>query len=167
MTRLTVLVIAVVAVTAALVLSAGGSAQTVSDRTFTFFEDASHETGRMIDEAPKSPSPNPDSKRFRLSAGDRLVRITPILDKKGGKRIGTEYADVTVVKGNSFGNATYLGQATIQFDDGQIAAAVAFKPAKTNSFPVVGGTGAYAGARGSVTEVDEGDGGQATVHLLP
>jgi hypothetical protein len=43
---------------------------------------------------------------------------------------------VTVVKGNSFGNATYLGQATIQFDDGQIAAAVAFKPAKTNSFPV-------------------------------
>ena len=167
MRRVAVLIVPAAAVTAALVLSAGGSAQAPGGRTFTFYEDASHETGRLVDEAPKSPSSDPGSRRFRLSVGDRLVRTTPILDKKGGKRIGTAYADVAVVKGNRFENATYLGHRPSKLRDGQLVAAVAFKPAKTNTFAVIGGTGAYEGARGNATEVDEGDGGQATVHLLP
>ena len=167
MRRRAMLIIPAAAVTAALVLSTGGSAQAPGERTVTFFEDASHETGKLIDEAPESPSPNPGSKRFRLSVGDRFVRTTPILDKKGGEQIGTAYADVTIVKGKGFEKATYLGHTAVQLNGGQIFVAVAFRPAKTNTFPVIGGTGAYEGARGSATEIDEGDGGQVTVHLLP
>jgi hypothetical protein len=167
MRRIAVLLVPAAAVTAALVLSAGGSAQAPGERTFTFFEDASRETGKVIDEAPKSPSKNPGSRRFRLSVGDRLVRMNPILDRRGGTRIGTLYTDVTVVKGNGFENATYLGQAVAKLRGGQVDVAIAFKPARTNTFAVIGGTGAYQGARGSVTEVDQGTGGQVTVHLLP
>lgn len=166
MRRLAVLLVSAAAVSAALVLSAGGSAQAPDGRTLTFYEDAGHETGRLIDEAPKSPA-QPGSKRFRLSVGDRLVRTTPILDKKGGKRIGTEYTDVAIVRGDGFEDATYLGHAVIKLHDGQIVAAVAFKPAKTNTFAVIGGTGAYEGARGTATEVDQGNGGRVTAHLLP
>ena len=167
MRRLAVLLVPAAAVTAALVLSAGGSAQAPGGRTFTFFDDASRETGRLIDEAPKSPSKNPGSRRFRLSVGDRLVRRNPILDTRGGTRIGTLYTDVTVVKGKGFETATYLGHAVAKLRDGQIAVAIAFKPARSNTFAVIGGTGAYQGARGSLTELDQGDGGLATVHLLP
>lgn len=167
MKRLGLIIVSVAALVATLVLSSGGSAQAPDGRTLTFFADASHETGSLIDEFPKSPSNDPASKRFRLSAGDRLVRTTPLLDKKGGKRIGTEYADVVVVKGTGFENATYLGHAVVQLADGQLVAAFAFKPARTNSFAVIGGTGAYEGARGIATEVDEGNGGDATVRLLP
>lgn len=167
MRPLVVLLVPAAAVTAALVLSAGGSAQAPGERTFTFFDDASHETGKLIDEAPRSPTTNPGSKRFRLSVGDRLVRRNPLLDRKGGTRIGTLYTDATVVKGNAFETATYLGHAVANLRDGQIVLGVAFTPAKTNTFPVIGGTGAYEGARGSATEVDQGDGGLGTVHLLP
>jgi len=45
----------------------------------------------LVDAPPKSPSPDPGSKRFRLSPGDQLVGVTPVLDKKGGKRIGTRF----------------------------------------------------------------------------
>jgi hypothetical protein len=166
MRRLAVLLVPAAAVTAALVLSAGGSAQAPGP-TFTFFDDASRETGGLIDEAPRSPSKNPGSRRFRLSVGDRLVGRNPILDRRGGTRIGTLYTDVTVVKGKGFETATYLGHAVAKLRDGQIAVAIAFKPARSNTFAVIGGTGAYRGARGSLTEVDQGDGGLATVHLLP
>lgn len=162
-----VLVVPAAAVTAALVLSAGGSAQAPGGRTLTFFQDASRETTKLIDEAPRSPSKNPGSKRFRLSVGDRLVRRTPVLDRKGGSRIGTAYSDITIVKGNGFESATYLGHAVVKLRDGQIVGVFAFKPAKTGTFAVVGGTGAYEGARGSITEVDQGTGGLDTVRLLP
>ena len=167
MRRLAVLLVPASAVTAALVLSAGGSAQAPAGRTLTFFDDASHETGKLIDEAPKSPSKDPGSKRFRLSVGDRLVRRNPVLDRKGGKRVGTLYTDVTVVEGTGFETATYLGHAVLKLRDGQLAVAIAFKPARTNTYPLIGGTGAYEGARGGATEVDQGSGGLLTVHLLP
>jgi hypothetical protein len=61
------------------------------ERTFTLYEDATHETTQLVDAPPKSPSPDPGSKRFRLSPGDQLVGVTPVLDKKGGKRIGTRF----------------------------------------------------------------------------
>ena len=36
-----------------------------------------------------------------------------------------------------------------------------------NTFAVIGGTGAYEGARGTQTEKDLGSGGIETIHLLP
>ena len=88
MKRLSALLAGTAAVVVMLILSSGGSAQTPAGRTFTLYEDATHETIRVIDNAPKSPSPNPGSKRFRLSPGDQLAGQTPLLDRKGGKRIG-------------------------------------------------------------------------------
>ena len=79
MRRAAVLPVLATAVTAALVLSDGGSAQVPGGRTFGFYEDASHETGTRIDAPPKSPSANPGSKLFRLSVGDRLVYQNGIL----------------------------------------------------------------------------------------
>jgi hypothetical protein len=167
MRRIAVLLVPAAAVAAALVLSAGGSAQAPGERTLTLYEDASRETGKLIDEAPKSPSPNPGSKRFRLSPGDQLVGRTPLLDKRGGKRIGTLYGTGTVVNGNRFTNATVIGEFEFVLRDGKIVTAGTLRDQRTQTFAVVGGTGAYEGARGSQTERDIGVGGHETFHLLP
>lgn len=151
----------------AVVAAGGSSAQAPGERTLHFYEDATHETTKLIDHAPKSPSPNPGSSRFRLSVGDQLVGTTPVFDRKGGSRIGTLYGYGTVVKGNRFSNAAAIGQFVFELKDGTLVTAGVLRDKRTQTFSVIGGTRAYEGARGSQTEIDQGDGGLETVHLLP
>lgn len=160
---------ALAAIGAATALAASGSAQTPGGRTLTFFEDAAHGSEALIDNAPKSPSANPGSRRFRLSAGDELVVRTPILDRKGGKRLGTLYAQASVVGGSRFQNAVFLVHGVLKLADGQLAFTGAIKDQRLNTEAVIGGTGAYDGARGTIisTDVDGGSGAQDEVRLLP
>jgi hypothetical protein len=161
--------IAATATVLSIALAAGGSAGASDGQTLTFFGDASHESDTLIDNPPKSPSPNPGSRRFRLSVGDQLVVRTPLLDHRGGTRIGTLYAEGTIVKGNRFSNAVIQVNGVAKLGDNQLTIDGIIRDQKLNKVAVTGGTGAYEGARGSVTEMDVsgGQGSKDTVHLLP
>jgi hypothetical protein len=169
MRRLSVLAAAVAAAVAAtVVLAANGGAQPPGARTLTFLDDTNHATQGFVDNAPKSPVRNPQSRRFRLSIGDTLYVRSPILDRAGGTRIGTAYSQFTVASGNSFANAVFRGHGAFKLRGGQIAADGILRPANaTNTVAVLGGTGAYAGARGSLTFTEVPNGSQDTFHLLP
>jgi hypothetical protein len=169
MKRFSLLAVAVAAAIAvSVVLARAGDAQTPGGRMLTFLDDTNHGTQAFVDSAPKSPARNPQSRRFRLSNGDTLYVRSPILDRAGGTRIGTAYSQFTVVKGNSFANAVFRGHGTFRLHDGQIVADGVFRIANaTNTVAVLGGTGAYEGARGSLTFTEVEHGSQDTFHLLP
>jgi hypothetical protein len=147
-------------------VAAIGNAQTPGGRTVTLFENIARERSTLVDNAPKSPSKNPESRRFRLSAGDELVNRTPVLDRKGGARIGTSYAHAVVVNGRSFGNASLQANIVLALRDGTIALA-GLVGATQRPLAVVGGTDAYEGARGRATEKETGSGAELTIRLLP
>lgn len=152
----------------AVVLSSCGSAAAAGEQTLSFYEDASKETNRFVDNEPKSPSANPNSPEFRLSVGDEGASRTPVLDSRGGTRIGTAFAYGTVAGGSSFRNAVIPGQIVIDLGDGEIVVSGAVRNGQpTQTFAVTGGTGAYEGDRGSATETEQGYGSLITVHLLP
>jgi hypothetical protein len=153
-------------VTVVITVAATGSAQTTGGRTVTLFENVAHERSALVDNAPKSPSKNPESRRFRLSAGDELVNRTPVLDRKGGARIGTSYAHAVVVKGRTFESASLQANIVLALRDGTIALA-GIVGATQRPLAVVGGTGTYQGARGSATEKETGSGAELTIRLLP
>lgn len=157
---------AVAAITAAIVVAATGSAQTTGGRTVTLFANIARERSTLVDNTPKSPSKNPESRRFRLSAGDELVNRTPVLDHKGGARIGTSYAHAVVVDGTTFGSARLQANIVLALRDGTIALA-GLVGAAPRPLAVVGGTGAYEGARGGATEKETGGGAELTLRLLP
>jgi hypothetical protein len=159
---------AVAAATAlSVALAAGGSAGAAGEQTLTFFGDASHESDTLIDNPPKSPNPNPGSRRFRLSVGDQLVVRTPLLDHRGGTRIGTLFAEGTIVRGKRFSNAVIHVDGVAKLGDDQLTIDGIIRDQRLNRVAVTGGTGTYEGARGSVTEVDVsgGQGSKDTVHL--
>src|SRR3954453_16123691 len=153
MRRLSLLAAALLAVLAVtVVLAAAGGAQTPGGQTLTFVDDTSHATQGFVDSAPTSPVRNPQSRRFRLSIGDTLYLQSPILDHAGGTRIGTAYSQFTVVTGNTFANAVFRGHGAFKLHDGQITADGILRPANTtDTIPVLGGTGAYEGAHGSLS----------------
>jgi hypothetical protein len=154
------------AVAVAIVVATTGSAQTTGGRTLTLFQNTARESNAFVDNAPKSPAKNPGSRRFRLSAGDGLVARTPVLDRKGGRRVGTAYAHALVVKGRKFQSAAFQAQVVLALGDGDVVLA-GLAGAVERPFAVVGGTGAYEGARGSATEKETDDGADLTIRLLP
>lgn len=169
MNRLPILAAALVsAVAVTVVLVAAGSAHTSGARTLTVLDDTHHATQAFIDSAPRSPTRDPRSRRFRLSTGDILYVRSPILDAQGTERIGTAYSQFTVVKGDSFANVVFRGHGAFRLRDGQLTADGVVRAANaTNTVAVLGGTGAYEGARGSLTLTEVPHGSQDTIHLLP
>ena len=149
-------------------LATVGGAQSPDGRTITFLDDIDHASQAFIDVAPKSPARDARSPRFRLSAGDTLYVRSPIRDRRGGTRIGTAYSEFTVVRGDRFENATLKGHGTFRLHDGQLVADGVLKPANaSNTIAVIGGTGNYVGARGTLTFGEVHGGSQDTFHLLP
>jgi hypothetical protein len=156
----------VVAVLVGAAVSETGGAQTPADATtLALFQDVAHESNTFVDNAPKSPSSNPGSRRFRLSQGDELVAKTPIFDRRGGKRIGTLYARAQVVSGTSFERAVLEATAVLVLGDDSIVFAGLAGSAE-RPFAVTGGTGNYEGARGSATETEKDGGADLVVRVL-
>jgi hypothetical protein len=139
----------------AIAVASTGGAQTPEGSTVTVFQDVPHESSKFVDHAPK-----------RLSMGDEHVSRTPVLDRRGGSRVGTLYAHAAVVKGDSFRTAVFQAQVVLALDDGTITlsglAGTAARP-----FAVTGGTGAYSGARGTASEKEVQGGARLVVRLLP
>jgi hypothetical protein len=157
---------AATAVTVAIAFAATGSAQTTGGRTLTLFENVARERSALVDNAPKSPSANPESSRFRLSPGDELVNRTPVFDRRGGTRLGTSYAHAVVVAGRRFDSASLQANVVLALRDGTIVLA-GLVGSTQRPLAVIGGTGAYEGAGGSATEKETGGGAELTIRLLP
>jgi hypothetical protein len=104
-------------------------------------------------------------RRNRFSLGDQLFLTTKI--RRDGTVAGTAEATITVsdphpLKGD---RAHGVVSAVYHFTDGDIytAGTVLFDDSGTGEGAVIGGTGAYAGARGTVDPGHDRD----VVHLLP
>jgi hypothetical protein len=102
------------------------------------------------------------------SAGDEFVLFSSLWTKSGN-RAGTLRAPCTVVEGGPNGTVTCFG--TFGLKGGQLAGiATVRNDARVTRIAIVGGTGAYEGARGSVASVSRGNNSpfsDDTIRLLP
>jgi hypothetical protein len=147
-----------------------GSAQAPAATTLSFYESGTGSTFNIVDQAPRSPSKNPQSKKYRFSVGDELFFSERVFDHKGGTRLGTLYGQGNVIKGTTFANVLVIAEVVYAFNNGdQLVAHGVFSFAKDVRVAITGGTGAYQGARGSVASVNSttDDSSQDTVTLLP
>ena len=147
-----------------------GSAQAPAATTLSLYEPANGGTFKILDNAPSSPVKNPGSKRYRFSVGDQVIFSNPVLDHKGGTRVATLYVEGTVVKGKTFASATVLSRVVLVFTNGdQLNAQGIFSFSGADvRIAIVGGTGAYQGARGTVvSHSNADDSSQDTLTLLP
>jgi hypothetical protein len=158
----TIATAAVAATVIAGILTTSGGAQEPGERTFKIIE-GSGGTFKFVDTAPKAKNPrNP-----RFSVGDALIFTTPLFTT-ANKRNGTVHIFCAVtVGGKNFSRASLQCNGTYVLREGTLAASAAV----INGNPkiaVVGGTGAYEGARGSITERElPKERTENTVHLLP
>ena len=160
--------VAATGVAALAVAVPSGSAQAPGSTTLTFYEPDAGSTFKIIDNAPKSPAKNPESKRYRFSLGDKLILSSPLFDRKGGTRLGTVYADATVVKGKTFASISILATGNYVLNDGsQIAVQGVFSLSKGSTVPVIGGTGRFEGARGHVNATSDETSSTDIITLLP
>jgi hypothetical protein len=146
-----------------------GSAQAPAPTTLSFYEPATGGTFKIIDNAPRSPVKNPESKKYRFSIGDEVIFSQPAFDHKGGAKVATLYGVAKVVKGKTFASLRFLGQVVYVLHSGdQITAHGVFSFSTDARVAIVGGTGAYQGARGSVvSHTNADDSSQDTLTLLP
>ena len=162
MKRVATLATAAVAATViAAILTTGGAAQGPGERTFKIIEGAGG-TFKFVDNPPKAKNPqNP-----RLSVGDAFVFTTPLFNE-ANKRIGNLHVYCAVTRGGPNRRAASQCNGTFALRDGTLAASAVLE-GEDAKIAVVGGTGAYEGARGSITDKDlPRDRTEDTVHLLP
>lgn len=143
---------AAAALSAAIAVPALTSAQSPTARTITVNEKVKGIVKHDL--APKS--------RTRVSLGDRLVTRQSLFDD-GRKQVGMLYTDCTGVgPTRPIFRATLLCTAAYTFADGQIVAAGRFSLDGDGELAITGGTGAYAGARGSIRSAQPAQGFDST-----
>jgi hypothetical protein len=156
--------LAAAALLAALLESTGG-AQQPGERTFKLI--LKDESAALGDVAPTSRN----QRDPRISGGDQHVFTSTVFDE-AQKRVGKFYGQCVAVRGGrTYRQSTFQCQGTFVLRDGAIAVSVAFRATQRDedvSLAVIGGTGAYEGARGQVsTRILPGGREEKTVHLLP
>ena len=106
------------------------------------------------------------SNRRALSTGDLIIFTNPLADA-AGQRVGRLYATCTATLGNrDFRKATMTCTGVMAVRDGSLMVQVNTTPASsTTTGAVVGGTGAYAGARGVLVSKNVRGGSQDTITL--
>jgi hypothetical protein len=90
----------------------------------------------------------------RSVAGDYIVESHPIYRSKTKTKVGRDVAHITLIRAIGKRNAIFRAAATFQFAKGKIEVAgysTASRLAEGALFTVTGGTGAYAGATGTLT----------------
>ena len=168
MKRMLAVVVAAGGLGALILLPASGGAQAPGATTLTFFEPDAGSTFKLIDSAPKSPSSNPESRRFRFSVGDEVLFSNRLFDRAGGTRQGTLYVDAKIVKGTTFANASLIASGVYVLNDGsQIDVHGVFRFSADATVAIVGGSGRYAGARGTLKSTSNDTSSTDTLTLLP
>jgi hypothetical protein len=153
-------VAAVLALSAAVTIPALTSAQTVGAR-----EIAVNEKVR----AAKFVHVKPSTRGERLAQGDRVL-TRQALFAEDGSAVGALFTDcANVGRAAEVFKATLQCVSTYRFKDGEVVSAgvVVLSAGGTIRFPIVGGSGAYRGARGEVTsgKPPEGYQGADVLHL--
>ena len=141
-----------------LLVASADPTRAAGSTAISFRETYTGATFRTVDVAPKG-------KKGDVSLGDELVFTIPLV--AGGKKIGRTNG-VCVVTRTAKKPPEYLCTSTYVFPhQGTLASSMNFKPGRTNHGAIVGGTGVYAGARGTFTITNETEGGdEATFTLL-
>ncbi len=156
MRRLPVLISAVLAASGmALAFAVGGGAQAPA-------------AGTTIQLAEKEvSSTNIDNPPDKFSQGDEFVFESKLTDPATGNSAGKDGGYCVIIHAARKGGSAQCS-VTLFLSGGTIAVDGGVRFAKTFSLPVVGGTGTYEGARGSVLIEDlKGGRSNLTVHLLP
>ena len=133
-----------------------------ADTTLTFKEANKGSTFHFIDNPPKA------GKSHRPSAGDQFVVTEPLVDSSG-KHIGRLQAQCTVTKpGKTDSTTSAICFGVFSFANGTLDAMVAESNlnAKATKGGIIGGTGTYAGARGTFVSKTTKTGNGDTVDLL-
>ena len=165
MKRRTLLLAAVVAASAVGVAAAATSYASPSDgRTIRLVERGGSST--IVDNAPRG---NPRTQL--LSAGDFWAG-TMNLYADSGERAGSLHVVCTATVSGPESHTRFQCQGTVRLADGTLALAALIErhPDKDiDHISVVGGTGAYEGARGTMTSTPRSSGNVTddVIHLLP
>jgi hypothetical protein len=152
---------AAVALTAAAAVAAiaatSGSAQAPGGRTLSFVEKAKDIKMTLVTH----------SHHRTPGAGDAVVLALPLYDAGGATRVGMARAVCTIMSKPKRGSEPPLTcEGTFALPDGDVI--VVGRLAKgADHLAVVGGTGAYAGARGTFTTTDTKTGATDVLNLLP
>lgn len=133
-------------------------------RTIAFREVEKGSTFKFVDQAPRTTVGKHGPGRF--SPGDALVFTTPLADTRG--RIGRLRALCTATRSSRrFEKAAFLCTGAIILRYGTLFVDVANVGGSVTRGAVVGGTGAYAGARGTFVSREGKTGSKDVVTLLP
>jgi hypothetical protein len=154
--------IAALAVVALGAVAIGEAGAQSGEQTFSY---AKRQTKhfKYVDEAPRTKFTS--NGPARLSVGDRIVQHDVYLDG-AGKRVGSLELVCTVTRGGSFAKAAEQCMATATLPGGTLALATG-GGFGVHQAAIVGGTGRFAGARGTVTtEPSRGRTNRDVFHLL-
>ena len=129
-------------------------------RTITFKEKASTSQFSLVDNPPRGTASRP-----RVSPGDLIILSLPLYGSAGARR-GTLRATCTVT-GSSAKSPPAVCYGVVALKEGQLVIIVSSSniDAKTTVGAVVGGTRAYANARGTFTSVSTKAGANDTIAL--
>jgi hypothetical protein len=157
MTHRTLVAGVAAAALAALVAGCGSGADTtLAKRTLTFTERENDNSFSFVDNPPKSSTASDEP---RLSNGDQLTFTADMLDDSA-KDVGDldVSCTVTATTTGSFDDSHAQCSGTAEIPGGSLTLAVGGKAfgAGTTHGAVVGGTGDYAGATGTLSSSDEG-----------
>jgi hypothetical protein len=145
-------------------LASTGGAQAPAGRTLTFTERENTGFFRVIDNPPKN---RDRGDRTKLTVGDVIILGGPFFNAANTARVGRSGAVCTVVTPGGFGRFTASCNGSFVLADGAIELQGLIRFTPNLRLAVVGGTGAYNGARGTFTSVSGGATSTATFTLLP
>jgi hypothetical protein len=154
-------------ITAAIIVTnAGGEAS--QGRTITLTEVAKGASFGFVDNPPTTTFTREGEPR-RLSPGDLEIEAITVANTQGA-RVGRFHAYCVVTRPGIFARHEEECTGTYRLNDGTITVADVFAGSETSDWTaaIVGGTGAYAGARGTLTSVAARGGSRTdTLRLLP
>jgi hypothetical protein len=152
--------VALLTLSASLVAAAPAVAQT---QTLTVTETARGGTTHVVDHPPTSPKGGSDR---RLSKDDTLVITNPLRDTSN-RAIGRVRVTCAITKAGGFDKAAADCLGVFQMKAGRLYVTLPLDFASTTSNgTVLGGTGAYAGLRGTWTSVQHRNGSATDTFTL-
>jgi hypothetical protein len=135
----------------------GGSAQTPTGTTLNVVE-KNGGTTTIVDNSPHS-------KGGRPAAGDQIVFSSPLYDASGAKRQGSLTAVCTIWRTTKGGEPPMICEGVYALPGGDLIVSGRLTPG-VQHLAITGGTGAYAGAQGTVDSTPTNDGYADTIKLV-